>query len=173
MSSTAALLRLDPDYTQTQVLSGHDDQQRPRVESRRPHDVSRGHADADDPRLRLRRRVGDAGEIPRVFARFTADGDRPDGAAVDSEGCYWTAFYNGAKVLRIAPDGQRAAPNIAVPAMCPTMCAFGGPDLTTLYVTERTPARDADDELARLPQSGGLFAMTVDVPGLPEPKFAG
>jgi hypothetical protein len=29
------------------------------------------------------------------------------------------------------------------------------------------------DELARLPQSGGLFAMPVDVPGLPEPAFAG
>ena len=30
-----------------------------------------------------------------------------------------------------------------------------------------------DDELARLPHSGGLFAMPVDVPGLPEPAFAG
>ncbi len=29
------------------------------------------------------------------------------------------------------------------------------------------------DELARLPQSGGIFAMRVDVPGLPEPRFRG
>ena len=56
--------------------------------------------------------------------------------------------------------------------MCPTMCAFGGPDLRTLYVTSARQQRDAD-ELARLPQSGGLFAMRVDVPGLPEPSFAG
>ena len=56
--------------------------------------------------------------------------------------------------------------------MCPTMCAFGGPDLRTLYVTTARQLRDAD-ELARLPQSGGLFSMTVDVPGLPEPAFAG
>jgi sugar lactone lactonase YvrE len=59
-----------------------------------------------------------------------------------------------------------------VPAMCPTMCAFGGPDLRTLYVTSARGGRDAG-ELARLPQSGGIFAMNVDVPGLPEPYFAG
>ncbi len=59
-----------------------------------------------------------------------------------------------------------------LPAMCPTMCAFGGPDLKTLYVTSARQLRDAD-ELARLPYSGGLFAMPVDVPGLPEPAFAG
>jgi sugar lactone lactonase YvrE len=56
--------------------------------------------------------------------------------------------------------------------MCPTMCAFGGPDLKTVYVTTARQRREAD-ELARLPQSGGIFAMRVDVPGTPEPKFAG
>ena len=56
--------------------------------------------------------------------------------------------------------------------MCPTMCAFGGPDLRTLYITSARQQRDAD-ELARLPQSGGLFAMRVDAPGLPEPRYAG
>ena len=56
--------------------------------------------------------------------------------------------------------------------MCPTMCAFGGPDLKTLFVTTARQNRD-DDELARLPHSGGLFAMRVDVPGLPETPFAG
>jgi sugar lactone lactonase YvrE len=52
------------------------------------------------------------------------------------------------------------------------MCAFGGPDLRTLYVTSARQMRDAD-ELARLPQSGGIFAMPVDVPGMPEPRFRG
>ena len=56
--------------------------------------------------------------------------------------------------------------------MCPTMCAFGGPDLKTVYVTTARQRRELD-ELARLPQSGGIFAMRVDVPGMAEPKFAG
>ena len=62
--------------------------------------------------------------------------------------------------------------DFVVPALCPTMCAFGGRDLTTLYVTSARQMRGAD-ELAQLPYSGGIFAMTVDVPGLPEPAFAG
>jgi sugar lactone lactonase YvrE len=107
----------------------------------------------------------------RVFAAFTAETDRPDGAAVDSEGCYWTALYRGGRVVRLSPAGRVLA-EYAVPAMCPTMCAFGGADLRTLYVTTARQFRDAD-ELARLPQSGGLFALQVDVPGCPEPAFAG
>jgi len=52
------------------------------------------------------------------------------------------------------------------------MCAFGGVDFRTLYVTTARQKREAD-ELARLPQSGGNFAMRVDVPGMPEPRFRG
>jgi sugar lactone lactonase YvrE len=107
----------------------------------------------------------------RVFARFAGETDRPDGAAVDSAGCYWAAFYRGGTIRRISPAGETLAV-YAVPAMCPTMCAFGGPDLRTLYVTTARQLRD-DDELSRLPQSGGIFAMSVDVPGLPEPAFDG
>ena len=107
----------------------------------------------------------------RIFAQFADETDRPDGAAVDREGCYWSAFYRGGKVVRLSPRGERLA-EFAVPAMCPTMCAFGGRDLKTLFVTSARQHRDAD-ELSRLPQSGGIFAMRVAVPGLPEPKFAG
>jgi len=108
---------------------------------------------------------------PRVFHRFAGDTERPDGAAVDSEGNYLSALYEGGKVVKIAPSGEVVA-HFAVPAMCPTMCAFGGADLRTLYVTTARQRRSAE-ELARLPQSGGLFAMPVDVPGMPEPFFAG
>jgi sugar lactone lactonase YvrE len=107
----------------------------------------------------------------RTFARFEGETDRPDGAAVDSEGCYWIAFYRGGKIARLSPRGERLA-EYPLPAMCPTMCAFGGPELRTLYVTTARQMREAD-ELARLPRSGGIFALQVDVPGLPEPKFAG
>ncbi|HEX9301599.1 MAG TPA: SMP-30/gluconolactonase/LRE family protein, partial [Casimicrobiaceae bacterium] len=60
----------------------------------------------------------------------------------------------------------------AIPAFCPTICAFGGPDLRTLYVTTARQMRP-DDELARLPQSGGIFALRVGVPGIAERSFAG
>lgn len=107
----------------------------------------------------------------RVFAQFAAESDRPDGAAVDRDGFYWSALYRGGKVVRLSPRGEMDA-EFPLQAMCPTMCAFGGPDLRTLYVTTARQFRGAE-ELSRLPQSGGIFAMRVAVPGIMEPKFAG
>ncbi|QFU14773.1 SMP-30/gluconolactonase/LRE family protein [Microvirga thermotolerans] len=97
------------------------------------------------------------------------DRGRPDGAAVDAEGCYWTALFEGGRIRRYAPDGTLLA-EYPVPARCPTMVCFGGPDLRTLYVTSARADRSGD-ELAALPHSGSLFAMRVDVPGLPEYRF--
>lgn len=107
-----------------------------------------------------------------VFLRLHPSGDdrgRPDGAAVDADGCYWTALYEGGRVRRHAPDGTLLSEH-PVPARCPTMVAFGGPDLRTLYLTTARAGRPAE-ELERFPQSGGVFALRVDVPGLPEPLF--
>jgi sugar lactone lactonase YvrE len=108
---------------------------------------------------------------PRQFAQWTGEGDRPDGATVDSAGNYWSALYRGGKVVQLSPQGQRLN-EYAIPAICPTMCALGGADLRTLYVTTARQQRDAA-QLARLPQSGGIFALRVEVPGLPESPFQG
>ena len=97
------------------------------------------------------------------------DRGRPDGAAVDAEGCYWTALFEGGRIRRYSPEGRLLA-EYPVPARCPTMVCFGGPDLKTLYVTSARTGR-SEDELAALPYSGSLFTMPVDVPGLPEHKF--
>jgi sugar lactone lactonase YvrE len=97
------------------------------------------------------------------------DRGRPDGAAVDQEGCYWTALFEGGRIQRYAPDGRLLA-EYPVPARCPTMVCFGGPDLKTLYVTSARTGR-SEEELADLPYSGSLFSMPVDVPGQPEYKF--
>jgi len=110
----------------------------------------------------------------RVFAEFAqkikgqdlADyRGRPDGAAVDVEGNYWCAMYEGARLLRFAPDGQLLQ-ELPLPVRCPTMPCFGGPDLRTLYVTSATENRPAA-ELQALPLSGCVLSLRVDVPGLP------
>jgi sugar lactone lactonase YvrE len=107
----------------------------------------------------------------RTFAQWRGETERPDGGAVDSAGNYWIAVYRGGKVVQLSPQGQRIA-EFAVPAMCPTMCAFGGADLRTLYVTSARQQREPE-ELARYPQSGSIFSMRVEVPGLPEATFRG
>lgn len=111
---------------------------------------------------------GELGERS-VFVRLTptdSDRGRPDGAAVDAEGCYWTALYEGGRVQRYSRAGALLA-EYPVPARCPTMVAFGDSDLRTLYVTSARDGRP-EQELQALPFSGGVFAMRVDVPGLPE-----
>lgn len=89
---------------------------------------------------------------------------RPDGAAVDAEGNYYIAMYEGAQVLKLSPQGVVLA-SLPLPAQCPTMPCFGGHDLRTLYVTTASQKRPAA-ELARYPQSGCVMALRVDVPGL-------
>jgi sugar lactone lactonase YvrE len=76
-------------------------------------------------------------------------GGRPDGAAVDAEGAYWVAMFEGQRLLRLAPDG-RVLQQLPLPVRCPTMPCFGGADLRTLFVTTARENRPAD-ELARSP----------------------
>ncbi|WP_262268555.1 SMP-30/gluconolactonase/LRE family protein [Microvirga yunnanensis] len=107
-----------------------------------------------------------------LFARLQpseTDRGRPDGAAVDAQGCYWTALFEGGRIQRYAPDGRLLAEH-PVPARCPTMVCFGGAGLRTLYVTSARHGR-SEAELGAFPQSGSLFSMPVDVPGLPENRF--
>jgi sugar lactone lactonase YvrE len=92
-------------------------------------------------------------------------GGRPDGAAVDVDGNYWVAMFEGARLLKLSPTGETLA-EFPLPVRCPTMPCFGGDDLRTLYVTSAGSSRPAD-EVAALPLSGRVIAARVDVPGLP------
>ena len=91
-------------------------------------------------------------------------GGRPDGAAVDSEDCYWSAQYEGQRLLRLSPTGEVLA-EVRTPVPCPTMPCFGGPDLKTLFITTSRQGRSAQ-ELAQYPGAGCVFATRVEVAGL-------
>lgn len=110
----------------------------------------------------------------RPFIQFSKDksnhyGGRPDGAAVDSEGAYWVAMFEGSRILRISASGE-VLREIALPVRCPTMIAFGGEELRTLYITTASQNRP-EAELATHPLSGCVFSMEVDVPGLAEHAY--
>lgn len=110
----------------------------------------------------------------RVFAEFAQRqsgqslddyGGRPDGAAVDTEGAYWVAMYEGQRVLRLGSDGS-VLQEIPLPVRCPTMPCFGGPDMKTLYITTACDKRPPE-ELAAQPLAGRVLSLRVSVPGLP------
>ena len=126
---------------------------------------------ADTPEGTIRRfHVGrlhweDLTEAPPLAGPGIAAG-RPDGAVVDSEGCYWSARVWGGCLVRIAPDGA-VAQTIALPTKAPTCVTLGGRDGQTLYATTLR-VMHTDDELRAAPFAGGLFAAQVKVPGAPQ-----
>jgi sugar lactone lactonase YvrE len=112
---------------------------------------------------------------PQPFQQFATDkaaagyGGRPDGAAVDSEGAYWCAMFEGGRLLRFSADGALLR-EVPLPLRCPTMVAFGGDDLRTLYITSASHNRSAA-ERAQYPLTGCVLSLRVDVPGQPEPLY--
>ena len=90
---------------------------------------------------------------------------RPDGAAMDSEGAYWVAMFEGQRLLRLSPDGE-VLREVRLPVRCATMPCFGGPHLRTIYITTARENRPAA-ELLDQPLAGCVLALDVDVPGLP------
>lgn len=103
-----------------------------------------------------------------LFVELT-DGASPDGSATDVDGCLWNAQWDGARVVRYAPDG-RIDRVITLPVSRPTSCAFGGPDGKTLYITSAREGLDAT-QVARQPLAGGVFAIDVGVAGCAVPSL--
>jgi sugar lactone lactonase YvrE len=106
----------------------------------------------------------------RVFVDMNQHVGRPDGAAVDVDGCYWTCANDGSAVLRFTPQGTLDR-TLELPVKKPAMCAFGGPRLDTLYVTSIRPARPED--LESQPYAGAVFALRPGVQGIAETPFGG
>jgi sugar lactone lactonase YvrE len=95
---------------------------------------------------------------------------RPDGAAVDVQGCYWTALFEGRQLVRLSPAGE-IVQSLPLPVQCATMPCFGGEDLRTLYVTTARHNRPAA-ELAADPLAGCVLQTRVEVPGCPVPMVS-
>lgn len=111
---------------------------------------------------------GEVGE-PRTFVAAAAAPGEPDGSTVDADGCLWTTRWGAAQVMRFTPDGRldRVLELAAPQPSCP---AFGGPGLSTLYVTSAHLGM-GEGERAAAPLSGALFQQHLDLRGLPESRF--
>lgn len=103
----------------------------------------------------------------RPLAEIEEGAGFPDGLTVDADGCVWVALWDGAAVRRYTPGGvlDRVLP---VPTARPTACAFGGTDLTDLYITTARTGLNSPH-----PLSGSLLVIPTAGKGLPQPSFAG
>ena len=107
----------------------------------------------------------------RPFVTIHEDAGFPDGLVVDAEGGIWLALWEGGAVHRYRPDGSLDI-SVPMPVTLVTKCAFGGPDLTDLYITTAWIDLDADGR-SREPLAGGLFRLRPRVSGRPVRKYAG
>jgi len=106
----------------------------------------------------------------RDVVTLGANEGHPDGSIVDADGCLWNAAWGGAIVRRFTPGG-RLDRAVEMPTKNPTCPAFGGVDLSTMYVTS-SRQQHAPEELAAAPQAGGVFAARVPgVRGIAETLF--
>ena|SRR5579859_5135474 len=165
----AALYRLDPDLQVSRVLSGvtlsngldwtPDGRQMYYIDST-TQGVDVFDYDQADGTLRNRRR------------RITIPPEEglPDGMTVDAEGGLWVALHGSGTIRRYTPDGE-VDRVVRVPATMVTCCAFGGPDLTDLYITTMSLGQ-SEEAKHEQPLAGGLFRCRPGVRGLPPHRFA-
>jgi len=111
-------------------------------------------------------------ENRRPLITIAASDGKPDGLTVDDQGCLWVALWDAWHIARFSPEGHLMQ-RVRVPVPRPTSCCFGGDNLDTLYVTSAS-LRLNEEQLARAPLSGSLFALSLpNVRGLPDTVFAG
>jgi sugar lactone lactonase YvrE len=113
------------------------------------------HAFAVDPE------TGDLG-TRRTFCQIAEAGAVPDGLTVDAEGDVWVALHGGGAVRCYRADG-RPVVTVHLPVSQPTSCAFGGPDLGTLFVTS---AREGLSRSELEDQPGAGLVYRVDGTGV-------
>jgi len=113
------------------------------------------------------------GEISnrRIAVDIKIDGF-PDGMIIDSEDKLWTALWGGSAVARWDPETGELLQKIDVDALHVSACTFGGEDLKTLYITTARKGLNAE-QLEQYPLSGSLFAIDVDVKGVPTEYYQG
>ena len=105
---------------------------------------------------------------PRLFAQ-TPDNAFPDGAAIDVDGCMWSAHWGAGRIVRYTPDG-RIDRTLHVPTRQPSCVCFGGPSLDVLCVTSAREGLDGSTLHAE-PHAGDVFLYRTGVRGLPEPEY--
>jgi sugar lactone lactonase YvrE len=96
-----------------------------------------------------------------VFTLLNDGECMPCGMTIDSEDFLWIAIWGGQRVIRVNPATGKEVARIRVPAKNVTSCCFGGPDLTTLYITTASH----ETNTSSFPLAGGVFSFETNIMG--------
>lgn len=107
----------------------------------------------------------------RLFLELDEQDGCPDGMTTDAAGGLWIAQWGAGKLTRRDAEGK-VLQTIHLPCSQVSSCAFGGPALTTLYITTASAGLTAQ-QLEREPLAGSLFAVEMDIAGVAADVFNG
>jgi sugar lactone lactonase YvrE len=107
----------------------------------------------------------------RPFVTIDRRDGLPDGLCVDAAGGVWVALFGGGAIRRYTPDGALDE-HVRLPVTNPTSVAFGGCDLSELYVTSARH-RLTRAQLALEPSAGAVMRLRPGVTGRPPWRFRG
>lgn len=121
--------------------------------------------DTGEPRIDVFDFDLDRGAISnrRTFAEIEPADGKPDGLIVDAEEHVWVALWRGGQVRRYSPGGECVL-TIPLPTPLTTKPAFGGKNLSDLFVTSAFIQLN-DAERAGSPLAGALFQIAPGVSG--------
>jgi len=121
--------------------------------------------DSTEQRIDVFRFDVDTGAIDerRPFAEIDPADGLPDGMTVDADGCVWVALFGGGVLRRYDPDGELMTV-VGLPVRHPTSIAFGGPDLSTMFVTT-SRHKLTPEERAEQPHAGAVLVVDAGVRG--------
>lgn len=91
----------------------------------------------------------------RVFHQFAEGEGYPDGMTCDVKGCIWIAMWDGHRIQKFSPNGERLG-SITMPVARPTSCAFSTADPNMLFVTSAAVGSRKGDATA-----GGLLRVRL------------
>ena len=103
----------------------------------------------------------------RTLVQISTHEGMPDGLTVDADGYIWSAQWYGGQIVRYDPSGQEER-RVSLPAKQTSSLAFGGSDLTDLYVTsagkhEDGPFPEGYESSGYL--GGALYRVRTDIVG--------
>ncbi len=168
---TGNFYRIDPDLQVTKIGSGYCI---PNGLAWSPDDGVMYHTDTRSNRVSawdFDPPTGDRTEAREFFPFNRETSGGVDGAAMDTRGGYWAALYGGGRLIRVSPEGTRDK-EIPLPVSQPTMPAFGGPDMKTIFITSASQNLSGEERESQ-PLAGGLLAVPSDVRGHEVYPFGG
>lgn len=102
----------------------------------------------------------------RILVEISRADGEPDGMTLDANGNLWVAIWGGSCVNCYHASTGALLQTVRIAAPHTSSCAFGGPDLKTLFITSARQGL-SEAQLREFPLSGNVFAVQPGVAGVP------